>query len=132
MMAYQFDVEWPKVAANKEIFDRRVRESLTTRRPQSIIATQSAAIAQRDTRADLPRIPSSLPVLVIHGRLDRMVAYSESEYLLKGIKSAKRINMAPHDEQYGHFWFDYFGADWWAKSIENFLRNGHRDEQARL
>lgn len=131
-MAYQFDVEWLKVPANKEIFDRRVRESLTTRRPQSIIASQGAAIAQRDTRSELGSIPASLPVLVIHGRLDRMVAYSESDYLVKGIKSAKRIDMSPHDEQYGHFWFDYFGADWWAKSIENFLRNGHASVQSKL
>lgn len=53
--------------------------SIWNRRPAPIIGAQLLAISAKDTRPDLHRIPSTLPVLIIHGNRDRMVAYSESE-----------------------------------------------------
>lgn len=132
MMSYQYDQDWLAQAANKDKFAQRIKVALSTRRPQGIIASQGAAIAQRDTRAELGRIPSSLPVLIIHGHLDRMVAYSESEHLIKGIKHARRIDMKPHGDRYGHFWFDYFDQAWWAQKIEHFLQHGHSTTPSKL
>jgi alpha-beta hydrolase superfamily lysophospholipase len=58
------------------------------------------AISNVDTRPELHRIPRSLPVLVIHGLRDRMVAYPESEVLMEHIKHAKRLQ-TPTDQVRG-------------------------------
>lgn len=36
-------------------------------------------------------IPSTLPVLVLHGNLDRSVYYTEHKYILKGIPHAQLL-----------------------------------------
>lgn len=125
MMEFQYDHAWLAQEANRKVLQERVAVSVGTRRPQRIIGAQAAAIAQRDVRGELPRIPVSLPVLVIHGTKDRMVAYSESDHIVQGIKHAKRLDMTPHTSDFGHFWFDYFGASWWAQQIDSFLQRGH-------
>lgn len=122
MMEYQYDPQWIAASPeNKKLLESRVQVSVKSRRPQKMIALQGAAIAQVDTRPDLPNIPASLPVLVIHGKLDRMVAYSESEYIVKLIRHAQRFDPGSKTDQYGHFWFDYFGSEWWADQIERYL-----------
>lgn len=82
--------------------------SLQTTRPQEMIALQAGAIGQYRSRDDLGRIPESVPVMIIHGKLDRMVHYKESEPLEKGIAHAKRVDLSDgvkeaQDGQYGHF-----------------------------
>lgn len=130
MMEYQYDPKWLVASAdNKNLFNARVEKSANSRRPQKVIAMQGASIAQVDTRPNLPKIPASLPVLVIHGKLDRMVAYSESEHIIKNIKHAKRFDPGSRGDQFAHFWFDYFGTEWWAEEIERYLGESH---QARL
>lgn len=131
MMEYQYDPAWLAAsAANKKVFESRVADSVNSRRPQKIIALQGAAIAQVDSRSDLPRVPASLDVLVIHGKLDRMVAYSESEHIIKNINHAVRFDPGAKGDQFGHFWFDYHGADWWADEIEKYLSSA--GQRARL
>lgn len=126
MMEYQYDPDF--LAKNDALFQQRVQAALDTRRPQSMIMLQSSAIASVNVSDRLSRVPSSLPVLIIHGKLDRMVAYAESDIIQGGIKHATRMQ-TPSD-QYGHFWHDYFGADFWANSIDKFLNA--RDGQAKL
>lgn len=124
MMEYQYDPNW--LAANQEnknLFEKRVNEAVNSRRPQKMIALQGAAIAQVDTRQSLPSIPASLPVLIIHGKLDRMVAYRESDEIVKAIKHAQRFDPGSKSDQYGHFWFDYYSTQWWADEIEKYLAN---------
>lgn len=132
LMSYQYDENWMKEKGNKPTFEERVKVSLTTRRPQSIIGSQMLAIQGRDTREELHKISESLPVLIIHGKLDRMVKYSESDSFTKSIKSAKRLDMQPNNDQFGHFWFDYFGKEFWANKIENYLQNGHSSTKSKL
>lgn len=122
MMEYQYDPKWIEASSeNKKLLESRVQQSINSRRPQKMIAVQGAAIAQVDTRPNLPNIPASLAVLVIHGKLDRMVAYSESEHIVKNIKHAKRFDPGSKGDQFGHFWFDYFSTEWWADEIESYL-----------
>lgn len=132
MMEYQYDPKWlAESLQNKELFKDRVEKSVNSRRPQKIIAYQSAAIGQVDTRSSLPNIPASLPVLVVHGKLDRMVSYAESEHIVKNIKHAKRFDPGEKGDQFAHYWFDYFGTQWWADQIEQYLSSSG-SPQARL
>lgn len=130
MMEFQYDRDWLSSQSNRDFLQTRVKDQMKLRRPQRVIGLQMAAIAARDVRSDLPRIPASLPVLVLHGRLDRMVDYSESQYIVDGIKHASRLDMPPHSEQFGHFWYDYFGEMWWATQIEHFLQHGKQPSKS--
>lgn len=133
MMEYQYDPKW--LAANQEnknLFEKRVKEAVNSRRPQKMIALQGAAIAQVDTRKDLSNIPASLPVLVIHGKLDRMVAYRESDEIVKNIKHAQRFDPGSKGDDYGHFWFDYFSTQWWADEIEGYLASKYQHQSSKL
>ncbi|CEH14577.1 Soluble epoxide hydrolase [Ceraceosorus bombacis] len=121
IMALQYFPEWITSSQDHaSLLAHRVKVSLDTRRPQEIIGLQIGAIGAVDTRPDLYRIPQTLPTLVIHGKRDRMVAYSESEHILKGIKHATRLD-TPND-QIGHFWFDFLTTNFWVDSI-----NAHLD-----
>lgn len=109
MYIYQYDVaSLEKNDRLKKIMQDRIEVSLQTTRPQEMIALQAGAIGQYRSRDDLGRIPESVPVLIIHGKLDRMVHYSESEPLDKGIAHAKRVDLSDgvkeaQEGQYGHF-----------------------------
>lgn len=133
MMEYQYDSKW--LAANQEnktLFEKRVKEAVNSRRPQKMIALQGAAIAQVDTRKSLPKIPASLPILIIHGKLDRMVAYRESDEIVKKIKHAQRFDPGNKGEDCGHFWFDYYSTQWWADEIEKYLVSNCKNQNAKL
>ncbi|CDS00084.1 uncharacterized protein SPSC_00761 [Sporisorium scitamineum] len=105
-------------------FEHRLQVARTTKRPAWIIGLQFLAIQSADLRKQLHRIPSSVPVMVIHGKRDQMVLYSESERILDGIKHAKRFEGTPSGE-FGHFWYDYFDLHRvWIPSINAFLDHG--------
>ncbi|KAJ9475320.1 Mitochondrial protein [Pseudozyma hubeiensis] len=106
-------------AALQRKFQTRLREVRQTSRPAWIIGLQFMAIQQTDLRKQLHRIPPTVPVLVIHGKRDRMVLWNESEHILAGIKHASRLTTP--DEEFAHFWYDYFDIDFWSTSIVNFL-----------
>ncbi|PWY96889.1 alpha/beta-hydrolase [Testicularia cyperi] len=101
----------------------RIKTALATSRPASIIAQQFFAIQGGDLRGQLSNIPSSLPVMVIHGKRDRMVLYPESDHILTGIPHAQRLANTP-DDQFGHFWYDYFSIPFWNSAITQFLDLG--------
>lgn len=110
MLRYQYDEE--TLAADQAARERmlfRINVSLTTPRPQQIIALQAMAIAQcRLTEEDLAKVPSSVPVLIIHGKRDRMVHYPESDKMAQWVKHSKRVDLsdgpkAAQGGSYGHF-----------------------------
>lgn len=115
----------------QEKFEKRLALVRGTNRPAWVIGLQFMAIQSTDLRQQLHRIPSTLPIMVIHGAKDRMVLQSEGEKILECIKHAKRLNDTPSTE-FGHFWYEYFPLDYWVKSISNFLDNdkvgGHGPE----
>ena len=82
-----------------------------------------------DVRNDLPKIPSQIRILVIHGKSDRVIHYAESDYIMRGIAHARRLTVdasrkipgsIPTDE-FGHFWYHYFDIDVWLGVIETFV-----------
>lgn len=89
-----------------------------------LIIQQASAIALYSGRDALCRVPRGLPVAVIHGRRDRMVAYDESADLLARLPGAERLFPATdaHDrEAFGHMWFDYFALPAWVAPLTQFL-----------
>lgn len=129
MLRYQYD-EWsladPSNPLNT-VLKRRIEVSLNTNRPQSIIAQQFMAISSLElTEGDLQRIPASVPALIIHGEKDRMVHPYMGQRLQQWIKHARVIDLSDGPQgapnhQYGHFWFDYYGTDYWVRKIDSFL-----------
>ncbi|KAN0063893.1 hypothetical protein ACQY0O_003499 [Thecaphora frezii] len=118
-LQYHPEVLQPGSALHRQL-EHRIHVSLSTRQPAEIITYQFFAIQGCDTRPDLHRIPETLPVLVIHGHRDRVVSYSESDYIVKGIKHARRF-VPEQGSEFAHFWYDYFGIDVWTDAIDRFL-----------
>ncbi|EPQ28007.1 uncharacterized protein PFL1_04334 [Pseudozyma flocculosa PF-1] len=118
-LQYHADALRPGTELYKK-FEDRIQVSLGTRQPAEIIASQFFAIQGCDVRKQLHRIPSTLPVLVIHGHRDRMVSYSESDYIVKGIPHARRF-VPPQGSEFAHFWYDYFDTRTWSRAITSFL-----------
>ena len=132
MMALQYHPE--VIGAGKPLdakFQQRLKVVRSTSRPAPIIALQFLAMQSTDLRKQLHRIPSTVPIMVIHGHKDRMVRYDESDHILKGIQHAQRLQGTPSTD-FGHFWYDYFdNIDLWAGSIVNFLDYGKVAVQAK-
>ncbi|CAO1616125.1 unnamed protein product [Sympodiomycopsis kandeliae] len=114
------------------ILKNRIEVSLKTNRPQSIIAQQFLAISSLTlSQEDLSKIPASVPTLIIHGQRDRMVHPYMGARLQEWIKHAHLVDLSDgpegaKDHQYGHFWFDYYGADYWAGKVDRFLDGNER------
>lgn len=104
-------------------FQERVQQSLQSHRPPLIIGYQAMAIAMYDARERLMRVPHGLPVLVLHGKNDRMVDYAASREIFEYLPQARRF--LPHvddPEAYGHFWFDYYDLNHaWVNPLCQFL-----------
>ncbi|EMS25568.1 alpha/beta hydrolase [Rhodotorula toruloides NP11] len=88
-----YDPKFVQDPKNKEILDRRVRESVESRRPARTVQNQVGVIAGYDVRKQLSSVPSTLPVLVFHGTLDRSVYFTESSYIRKGIPHAQFLSL---------------------------------------
>lgn len=125
-----FDPAFCSDPKNKPLLDQRVLESVSTRRPSRAMGKQLAVIAGYDVRPELNSVPPSLPVLLIHGTLDRAypylvsslshhsqmlimsshfncippgsVFYSEKKYIERGIPHATTA-VLPRDN-IGHMW----------------------------
>lgn len=130
-MRLQYDEE--TLAASEKlrsIMAWRIELSLAENIPQEIVGLQAMAIRAYRSKdpAVLGRIPPSVPVLVIHGKRDRMVRYDESLPFETMIPNVRRVDLSdgPAEAQqgaYGHFFFDYFSTDYWAAKIGDFLDN---------
>lgn len=119
LMKYQYDED--SLTNQQHIRERlllRVSVSAVTRRPQQIVGLQAMAISQlRLTEKELSKIPATVPVLVIHGKKDRMVHYAESEKHAGWIKHAKRVDLSDGSKEakeghYGHFVSSGRGGRW--------------------
>ncbi|CAD6885351.1 unnamed protein product [Tilletia controversa] len=126
MIDMQYYPEWLAASpSNAKIRNDRIALSLQTKPPQATIMAQMQAISSTDVRPVLPRIPSSFPVLILHGKRDRMVAFQETEYTRKGIGHAETLFL----EDVGHFWYDmHGGAEFWVGKLGGWLdqENGGR------
>lgn len=123
---YCYDPDWQ--AANPQLYERRVNESLSSRRPAKTVALQQRAIGRYDVRKQLALVPASLPILVIHGMKDVAVYPEHGQELLSCVKHAKTAR-CPRDD-FGHNWYDYFSLDHWVRTLDGFLNAG--DVKARL
>ncbi|KAI5474252.1 hypothetical protein MNV49_003765 [Pseudohyphozyma bogoriensis] len=105
---------------NQDLLNRRITESVSARRPSRVILQQMDAISKYNVRARLPSLHvAKLPVLSIHGKLDRSVFYSEFAYIQKALPNIV-VAKTPTD-QFGHTWYDYFGTEFWEGVIGDFL-----------
>lgn len=95
-----YDEGW--IRANPELCERRIQESINSRRPAATIQLQQRAIGGYDVRKQLPSIPKSLAVLIIHGKRDVSVYPNEMQDLMQGIKHAQ-VLQCPKDD-FGHNW----------------------------
>lgn len=136
-----YDPSFVQDPKNLPLLNQRVIESVSTRRPARSIGLQLAVIAGYDVRQKLPSVPTCLPVLVIHGKLDRSVYFSERKYIEKGIQHAT-LAILPSDD-IGHMsvpplffprgmgterwigrrWYEYFGEEFWKNLIGDFLND---------
>ena len=138
-----YDKQWLSIPANRALVEAKL-PNMVYGRPARIIAQQGAAVGapEADHRSALPSIPSSIQVLVLHGKLDRMISYKESDYIVRGIAHARRVPISapgtgkegegegkgkgrkkgtlPSDV-YGHTWYDYFTPAIWDEVITCFL-----------
>lgn len=111
MLRLQYDEESLSNTASPliPIMNDRIKVSLNTARPQAIIAQQFMAINSLTlSQEDLARIPKSVPVLVIHGKRDRMVHPYMGDKLLDWIEHSSLVDLGDgprgaKDHQYGHF-----------------------------
>ncbi|GAA6024445.1 hypothetical protein JCM10207_005766 [Rhodosporidiobolus poonsookiae] len=107
-----YDPSFLRDPRNESLLERRILESVQSRRP-------ARTIAGYDVRRKLQAIPPTLPVLVLHGTLDRSVYYSESKYILRGIPHAQLLTF----DGIGHMWYDYFDLPYWTNLLNRFLAN---------
>ncbi|KAF8315211.1 alpha/beta-hydrolase [Clavulina sp. PMI_390] len=125
---FGYDEAWLKVPKNQALLERLMPQ-LIVRRPSGVIAAQALAVRSTNHRPSLHLVPRTTKVLSIHGKLDRIISYSESDYIAKFIPHAKRVQignergMVPSDV-FGHTWFDYFDVDVWTGVLESFLDDG--------
>ncbi|GAA5941876.1 alpha/beta fold hydrolase [Sporobolomyces koalae] len=111
-----YSPDFIKNPKNRPLLDRRIDESIDSRRPARTVQQQ---IAGYDVRKKLGSIPSHVPVLVLHGTLDRSVYYTEAKYILEGIRHAKLLTF----EGVGHMWYDYYTPEYWVRLLSVFLND---------
>ncbi|KAK0541261.1 hypothetical protein OC835_000245 [Tilletia horrida] len=132
MIDMQYYPEWISAnPANKKIRDDRIALSLSTKPSQTTVMAQAQAIGAVDVRPHLHRIPApSFPVLILHGKRDRMVDFSETAHTRKGIPGAETLFL----DEVGHFWYDMNGGPgYWVREVGEWLdRPAAGEKRARL
>ncbi|BGP53734.1 hypothetical protein JCM8202_005506 [Rhodotorula sphaerocarpa] len=115
-----YDPAFVKDPKNKPLLEKRVRESIEARRPARVVQQQLGVIAGYDVRKELPAVPATLPVLILHGTADRSVYYSESKYIQRGLPHAQLVSF----DGIGHAWYDYYSTAFWTTLLTRFLDDG--------
>jgi len=71
-------------------------------------------------------LPRDTQVLLIHGKLDRIVPFSSGQEILRLLPHARLVEIGnrpgqiPHF-QFGHYWFEYFDVQVWKNVVDKFL-----------
>ncbi|KAF8310432.1 Alpha/Beta hydrolase protein [Cantharellus anzutake] len=139
MVELGYDVDFLRTPEGKAKVEKLL-PSMILKRPSKQIARQALSVRNTDTRPLLPSIPSSIPILVIHGTKDRIIHYAESNYLTRHIKHAQRIAIDPSgkvpgsvpSEAYGHSWCEYFEPRIWVNVVQTFTKGGVEEERVKL
>ncbi|KAK0550038.1 hypothetical protein OC846_001757 [Tilletia horrida] len=120
MIDLQYYPEWIAASsANKKIRDDRIDLSLTFKPAQTTVMAQMQAIGTVDVRKSLPKIPAqALPVLILHGKQDRMVKFEETQHTQRGITHADTLFV----DGVAHFWYDMQGGSaFWVEQLGQWL-----------
>ncbi|PPQ68157.1 hypothetical protein CVT25_014083 [Psilocybe cyanescens] len=120
------DPQW--IESNGErfefIFRRTVNPAIN--RPSDIIAKQALALKKFDFVKLLYQLPSDTRIMVIHGRLDRVIPFTCAEEIIKQIPQACLVEKGSLPGQipsyeFGHFWYEYFDIHIWRDVIDTFM-----------
>ncbi|KAJ3207825.1 hypothetical protein HDU67_007199 [Dinochytrium kinnereticum] len=103
-----------------ETFKEICRNSLTGKRPVTVILSQAKATVDYDLTARLREL-SHIPVLIIHGVLDKVIPVAEGDLIANGIPSALYLRMA----HVGHLPMFYAGEAF-ANIVDGFTLSGKR------
>ncbi|THH27429.1 hypothetical protein EUX98_g6763 [Antrodiella citrinella] len=120
-----FDHEWVK--NNKPRLEWFVKR-MVVGRPARTLAKQGDAMSSFDFGDSHKHFPS-IPVLVIHGIVDRMVPLKEGQIIVDRISSAQFVQFGdsagqiPHGT-FGHHWWEYFDVQVWQDVVEVFAAQG--------
>jgi hypothetical protein len=63
--------------------------------------------------------------MLIQGKRDRMISYSETRYIEEGIPHLQWYDHPEVGREFGHWWYDFGSSvDIWADGISAFLDSG--------
>ncbi|KAF9443346.1 alpha/beta-hydrolase [Macrolepiota fuliginosa MF-IS2] len=133
-----FDEAWLRDPRNRERFEVLL-ERMISGRPTKTIVQQARTIRNLAFNAPHSFIPRHTSILVIHGQNDRIVPFSSSQEILSFIPHAESVSVGSKRGQvpnldFGHQWFEYFGAQVWVDVMEVFMNteSGCGGTQAKL
>ncbi|KAG0141626.1 hypothetical protein CROQUDRAFT_663587 [Cronartium quercuum f. sp. fusiforme G11] len=119
LLEAQYDAAWLANPKNFEKLEQRVEQTHIAKRPVPVILRQALACQDIDLRASLSNISKAIRLLSIHGTTDEVVGFAEQAIILSFIRHAQVVKTP--GAAYGHFWFDYFGLEFWTKVLADFL-----------
>ncbi|KAL1740637.1 Alpha/Beta hydrolase protein, partial [Schizophyllum fasciatum] len=126
-----FDSLWYNDPANAQRVEQWAKQFAEPRQKQALIAQTKATsnVNFGDLHAQMPR---HIQFLVIHGTLDRFVAYFHSVEIMRKIPWARRVEIGSGRGQidhcqFGHQWYGYFDAQRWRDVFDVFL-DGQAEE----
>ncbi|EGN95849.1 hypothetical protein SERLA73DRAFT_187076 [Serpula lacrymans var. lacrymans S7.3] len=123
-MAANYDPEWFADEKNQARINWAVEHGIIGR-PFKTIEKQKRAVSRFDFGGLHSKLSSDIPFLIIHGKLDQILPFSNV---------GDRPGEIP-SYQFGHNWFEYFQAQTWLDAIEVFLQSTGSDnaeDKARL
>ncbi|KAG6814595.1 hypothetical protein H0H92_000124 [Tricholoma furcatifolium] len=91
-------------------------------RPGEVIAKQSLALQKFDFADLLSKLPTDIKVLIIHGKLDKIVPRWCGEDIQKRIHGAVMLECGTRPGQvpsldFGHNWYEYFDLEVWQNVV---------------
>ncbi|KAJ7074027.1 Alpha/Beta hydrolase protein [Mycena amicta] len=125
MMELSFDPAWLSDPRHASRIEEMVGRMISGR-PRSVILKQLRAMNRFDFTGMHTKLPRTMPFLVIHGELDRIVPPYCGQEILRQIPWAQSLElghkpgMVPN-AAFGHSWFEYFDAEVWVGVIERFI-----------
>ncbi|KAK0496838.1 Alpha/Beta hydrolase protein [Armillaria luteobubalina] len=96
-------------------------------RPPESIAQQGVALKSFDFEHQLVDMPRNTRILVVHGRLDKVIPFSFGQDITNMIPWATMVSVGSKPGQvpsydFGHYWYEYFDIQVWVDVVEKFLK----------